>query len=72
MERESTNGKTVEVILDSTNTIKNMGLVPTLGLMVANTSDNGPIAKDTGKGLSFLSMAPKDKAFGRKIKEFNG
>jgi len=49
MEKGSTNGKTAEATQVSTNLIKSMVLVHTLGLMGVSISESGLIAKGTAK-----------------------
>jgi hypothetical protein len=53
MERDSTNGKMEECILDNINTIRSMASGHIRGLMDANTQDNGQTANDMEEGRSY-------------------
>lgn len=72
MDKGNINGRMVECILVNICMIKNTVLEHMCGQMEENISDNGLIAKGTEKVKLYLLMVPKDKEYGKKIKELDG
>ena len=65
-------GKMAESMKVNIKTIRNTVWDSTCGLMVANTTGNGKMVSSTATELIDSKMDKRDKACGKKVRDFTG